>query len=1417
MLTYLSTFVLFALLRIVTGVSVQRLTLSGLRRIAYSPRDGIRLEIRGLSIHIHRPTYSQPTWVSLVISELRVGVNLAQIKDHQQQTRNIVDSGSGEPEVSTQDNRADEQSKRDGGPTRPVKASSRAQAWDKLIRLKNRVKKLQRVIPWLTLVDVVAIKSSVTIKAVGTIHIGSLLLSVDTRRHAIDRSRLFFHAKTDREQTSPAEWSIALRSLLLTPAGRDSIEIVDTCMVNIHGFLSDRLEGLRDASVYVKLGRLHVPYDEFMEFLAETKRLSRAKSELQASVKSDASIKAAQSISGEEKEPEASTSEAITEAKDFVGSVLRGIKEVSVAVSLFGMSKRIDRIQPAGKPSYLSMSLKELGVDLYRLDPNTPAQSMYFSRHDIAHQALLGAISLSVGIDDGTDNPERLLYVPMSTAIVRTTLPSKLLQFATYNDLVDRNANVFNASLVITSPSIDLDPRHMPFLLALAKQRQASGPEAQSHSQRLFSRYLPKASLKLAVQEPVIRIALPTIEPASPDGFDFDLLISTASSVHLAVESSHAVEPSARYHLSADLKIDTQRLYYQTASKVRHNLVHNESLGLKCELFATPDVQVYVTVKLKTLSVFLIKAEITKGIRQIFRQIRTDSEVDKIHGKTNTYRPSFLRQVPSWLQHFEIEASDFNFEFAGLDKRLSDHPRGFALHIESWTVDYKIRKDELPRSPNTRRRGGSLSLARDADSRRSKSPMSRPAGKLGDTDGRRATIHIKGFEAFIIEAANSWEDEPFIAMPQTEIAMTTSSDQNGAIMHMQVILKSLYLQYALFKHYCIAVAIVMLEKTFNARESPVPTQNEKPRRQSETFDSSTKENSNPYSEFVVIAAKIGFVQIKAKFPSDPGMMVHMHQIEGSRQRWLNPFVKSHLLRLYVESPSRCIAWNRMVSVKNPRLDIRDARKKSQLSSSKTERSFDFVSDAVRIGVPHQMIVHKIFDNLVNTIKATAQLHHRFRTRSEEYILNKGPEGPRHVPRVSIRTHVLLFELEDGAFEWKLGVIYRTGLVEQRQRLAREEAFRLKTRSVRGVSKGAQTSRVRTTSTGSRDRTRRPASASVTSEDRDASRGRPTSSRSSRQTGEKSMRYDRDGLCDFTNSTQTSTIEARQKLLAYNSQSWKKRIDRALNDRHSQVAELQSLLWGLDVLPEECVHRETILKTPQRPALMAVIMSDVNVVIDKPTFPLTEMPDFLHRVGKGLPKDTLFSLLIPLHAHFEMGECRATLRDYPLPLIHIPVIKPGQSPRLPSWSLKTNFVIAEEYRDSESTRGFQVMVVPPEKMQPGTQRGGFAINVRRTVSPVKTYSEIQFDINTARDTRITWGNSYQPAIQDLMQVIEGFSKPQFDPSEKVGFWDKIRLSFHSRINVAWQGGGDVYLMLKGKPLCDIVGSLQSIANDACRLS
>lgn len=1404
-LSYLSTFVIFAIFRLATGISIQRLGLSSLRRISFAPKDGIRLDIRGLGYQIHRPTFSQPTWFSLVLTELKITVDLAKLSVHAiPASTDYSKRNEPSPAPKSQEKAADD-FQETGHPK--FRHWQRVKTLNRLIEIKERVKRLHRILPWIKLVDVVAHKTSLNVQNVGAIHIGTCLVSVDTRKHMLDRSRLFLHKNAKSEQVSPAEWVISVRSVLLEPHGKESIEILDHCVTNIHGFIHPRLEGLRDASVFVKLGRLHIPYDDVVSTSRKAKLVSARH---QSTLTSIPEQKIGNSTPWTQSdEPPHSLDEdvlqVVSDARDFIASVLRGIREVSFAVSVFGLTKCLDTVRPAGSPVYLSLSLKEMGLDLYKMDPTTPAHSMYFSRKDIAHQALLSAISLSLGIDDGQDHPEKLLYAPMTTATVKTTLPSKLLQFATHDEDSDRNANVFFSNLVVTSPSVDVDARHLPMVLAIIENyhRPSSTANVARRGHRFFSQLLPRADIKLSIQEPVVRVALPSVEPIDREGFDFDLLISTTSSLSFDIESSHIVERDSRYLLSSRLRLNTQKLYYQTASKKRHDLLNLDSIELKTDLSADPHVRVNISATLQTFSFFMVRPEINNGIRQIIRQIRPSSQMDKLRRPRKAETSNFLRRVPPWLQHIYVQAYDFNFEIAGIDKRLSRQPRGFVIHLESWTIEYKAQKDQRPQTPSKRRRG-SVGTNEADDFQRSLSPTGTRLIKTAD-DGRRVALHFKGLESFVIETVDTWDHRPSLSIPRAEVAFTTSHDGRGPVIHLTSLVRSIFVEYSLFRHYCIGVATVMLRKTFFPPVN-LPTKQPKGSPAQESPHLSSDGSPNPTgadrkAEFLVVDFKANFVQVKANLPSDPMMMLHMYDLELSRHRGLHPFGKAHIGRLYTESPTIRGAWNRVVSLKAPKLDMREHRRKQGVGFVH-ETSFDFVSDAIRIGLPSQLVVHKIFDNIVNCAKTTAQLHHRFKTDSDTYILGKHPECAKRVPRISMRTHVLLFELEDDAFEWKLGVIFRAGLVEQKQRIAREEAYRLKCRRLQGMGQGPSLQRPSKASSArshsrdrGRSRDRRSGEDHKEDFDESSSGHHRSTSRADREVHGRSMRYDSEGFAGLSSDSKTSADHAWNQLERFNAQSWKTRVDQALHKQHGQISELRTLLWGLDNVPGEEYHNETILQIPSRPALLGVVISDVNVNIDKPSFPIDRCPDFLHRVGKGLPKDTQFSLLMPLNANLELGEFRATLRDYPLPLLHIPSIKPGQSPRLPSWSLYTDFVIAEEYRDSQSTRDLSVQVVPQDKLEEG--RGAFAVDVRRTVSPVKTYSDMKIEIHTARDTRFTWSTSYQPAIQDMMQVIEGFTKPQVDPSDRIGFWDKIRLSFHSRINVSWKGDGDVHLMLKGK--------------------
>lgn len=1401
-LLYLSSFILFAILRILTGISIQRVGYLSLRRLAYTPKDGIKIEIRGLGLNLHRPTFAQPTWVSIVLTELAITVDL--------KATEVEKGGDAEdvPEIKIEgvDGPSCEfEPKRRPASRNGSVGGQRSKSWERLTGIKNRIKRMHRKINWIRMVDVVATNSSVNVVDVGQIQVGNFTMAVDTRRKMVDRGRMFSHVKTAKKSQKPAEWMMTLRSVLFTPEGRESLEILDHATLNIHGLLYKELDGLRDAAIALKLGRVHIPYDDIKTCINRYKGCLKLY-DREYSESDEISVEEVIKELDRPGSREENLVQTVSDSKEFVSSILRGIKEVQFAVSFIGFTKKINSVQPRGLPVYLNASMKEVGVDLHRLDPKSPAHRMYFSSKDIAHQALVAALSVEIGVDDGLGDSDRLIYIPMATTTIRTTLPSKTVEFAPDNSADERNANMLFANIVVTSPSVDLDPKHLPLILAMmqpkSKKKHVSAP--QRHV--LISRLLPKANVKFSMHEPVVRFALPPVEKTA-EADDFDLIISSVSSVSLDIESSHSAVGELHYGLASTLRLQSHDLYYQTSSGAHYELLQTESLELKVQISANPEVYVVATGNLQTFSAHMIRPEISDGVRQIVRQLRVNVEPEKkVHAKTSR-DPNFIRAMPPWLLHFQLQGSDFSAEVAGLDEQISGETRGVALQLESWTAEYRAQKMDPVERKVSRRRAPSRSLTPDAELFLKMPPSPRKKTQH-PTDGRRLAFHVRGLEAFVVESTEKWETEPFVAMPRFEVALSTSCDNQGPVFHVNSAVKTLLIQHSLYRYYACGVAMTVLRKSFvrtkadddeaeQARASSRSygdMEHLSPVRSPEDHGYDTTNFPFPVPELVTLDFKSTLVQIKANMPSDPRVMLQIYGMEAGRHRWSPPFAFAKLARLYAEAPKMPRVWARILSIKTLRVDLRENRRKRGTGETHDEKMVDVTTEAIRLAVPHQLVMYKVFDNFVNTMKAVQQLHHRFSTGTNEYILEKQPEGPKNIPKISVRSRALLFEVEDGAFEWKLGAIYRAGLIEQSQRIARDAAFSVKAKKIEEEEMGKNSSRYRNRSAHPRGRSKHQDKTQHRSTSENGEAGPGSSSGHPRG---RHMRYDPEGTCGISGSAKISIEEAHERLQRHNSQSWKKRIDRVLGVAKDGMKELRGVFWGPDQLPDDMVDTENILEVPHRPALMGTLISDLHITIDKPSFPIAELPDFLHRVGKGMPRDMQYSLLIPMQVQINMGEARVTLRDYPLPLLHVPAIKPGQSPRLTAWSLRTDFVIAEEFRGKESARHIKVEIVPPKDPQPGTpNKGGFAIDVRRTISPVKTYSDIKVDINTGFPTRITWGASYQPAIQDMMMVIETFTKPQVDPSDRTGFWDKIRLSFHSRVSVAWKGDGDVHLMLKG---------------------
>jgi hypothetical protein len=1394
LLLYLSSFVVFAILRITTGVSIQRIGYWGFRRIAYTPKEGIRIDVRGLGLSFHRPTFAQPTWVSLRLTELKLTVDPTLLRSSSggSSTGEKQDTSGHDDTAASQDDNGRPRS-RTGG------KNGRSQLWRRLTDIKDKIKRVHRKIHWLRMLDIIALNSSVEVVGVGSIQVAAFTMAVHTRRKLLDRGRLFRHKKDPSGNQRPAEWIFTVKTILLSVSGNEAVEIVDGSSVNIHGILYAEREGLRDTSIAIKVGRLHVPLHEILTFADRFKSISSA-----AKAAADpaeeifvADIVEELDLPGSR---EASIIQAVADSKEFVSSTLQSVQEIQLAMSFIRVSNHIEALGPQTRPLILNVVTHEIGIDLHKLDQATPAHRMYFSPKDVAHQALVAAISISVSLDEDEDSTNKIMYIPMATTTIRTTLPSKTISFSDKHDVAERNTNILFANLVVTSPSTDLEPRHLIQLLALAQKRNKPAGKRSDHPHRLISRLLPKASIKLSIHEPVIRFVLPVHDKLSTTN-DYDMIICAISSISLDIESSHSGGKDLLYSLSSNFRMQSLKLYYQAASGTKYNLVLSESLELRVQLNASKEVLVVISGNLRSFSVLMVREEVSGGIYNIVRHFKRTVQPDKFNSPTETGKLIFLRKLPAWLLDIHFEGHDCSIETAGIDKSISNQTRGLALQLETWSAGYQSQKTRSEQRPSSRRHRSSSTRSDEAQAILDNSPSSPSKNHAyAATDGRRLAVHVKNLEGFIIESLDRWEKQPFLSLPRLEVAFSTSRDLQGPIFHVNSAVRAIYLQWSLYRFYSIGVAGSILKDAFlgpPAKANAPSGINTAPKTTAETLRPLHEQpRSVPGSELVTVDVKAGSIHVKATMPHEPRLLLQIYEVAAGRHRWSAPFLRSSLIRLHADAPYLKGAWARILSMNNIRIDLRQSRKKIG-NSYIEEKSVDVSTDFIRLSVPHGLLMYRVFDNFVNTTKAFAQLRHRFKTRSNEYILSKEPEGPKHVPRIAIRSKALMFELEDDPFEWKLGTIYHIGQVEQKQRLAREEAFKVKARRLKEDLQPRSSSRIRTQSHRPSSREAQVSPNGTRSKSQDSHTRKRSTSRGRRRKDGHALRYARDGVCALTTAFKIDAQAAKQKLQEHNARSWKKRIDGTLALQNKTVRSIRQMFSGADEPPHDIDENETILEIPNRPGLMALIISDLHLVIDKPSFPTSEVNRFIHDIGKGMPLDMQYSLLVPLHISMDMGETRAMLRDYPLNLLHIPAIRPGQPPRLPSWSLHTDFVIAEEFRDEESTRHIKVEIVPkgvPDEH--GDAVPSFVIDVKRTVSPVKTYSKPVIDINTSLPTTISWGTSYQPVIQDMMMIIEGFTKPEIDASERVGFWDKIRMSFHSRPVISWKGDGDVQLRLKG---------------------
>ncbi|KAF9268076.1 hypothetical protein L218DRAFT_994841 [Marasmius fiardii PR-910] len=415
-------------------------------------------------------------------------------------------------------------------------------------------------------------------------------------------------------------------------------------------------------------------------------------------------------------------------------------------------------------------------------------------------------------------------------------------------------------------------------------------------------------------------------------------------------------------------------------------------------------------------------------------------------------------------------------------------------------------------------------------------------------------------------------------------------------------------------------------------------------------------------------------------------------------------------------------------------------------------------DSARIRIPYGFILADLIRDANVAMKACKHLYRMTALGTHIPFPEPDVEGPKDVPRINIQIGFLCAEAADAPLESKLTLIFRSGPDAAASRTDRENAFAVKVDSILNSDDG-------------------PA--------------------------------DREVPWQFSAKHSVSIQEARSRLDRVHVLDWIMRLDAIRGYQYGAEKEVHqrfktlSGAYPLTKIP----NLVDVLPVSDTPPLFRAAISNLTLSLDKPSFPLERLSDFLHTQGH-LPKDTEYWLLIPAHINISLSELKITLRDYPLALAHI--TSPSDSGE-PALVFETDLVIAEEMGPPSSVDWIDCPILTGEGI---LGEKALTVSVPKTIMPVKTYANPEVRVLTPDISSFSWGVSYAPATHDLMRVVETLTTAPKDPSQPVGFWDKMRLILHWSLRASFKGevryhmkGIEITLLAYMKVNSDIISGLR----------
>ncbi|CCD22625.1 Hob2p NDAI_0A04690 [Naumovozyma dairenensis CBS 421] len=413
----------------------------------------------------------------------------------------------------------------------------------------------------------------------------------------------------------------------------------------------------------------------------------------------------------------------------------------------------------------------------------------------------------------------------------------------------------------------------------------------------------------------------------------------------------------------------------------------------------------------------------------------------------------------------------------------------------------------------------------------------------------------------------------------------------------------------------------------------------------------------------------------------------------------------------------------LMTVSDFEVDIKSLLGKEELNIS---------TSLIQFHTEYHFRFYLIVDNFITMFKSFKQLKLAFSSLSEFQRLYPLPETPIKLPTIELTAEAVLIDIEEDPFEQELGLILKVGLLEQRERL--QKLKELETRLAKLDNLG-----------------------------KDSSAGHFINRRNLNNVPHYRKKFENNYL---------------QKLLEHFSTSWIARYRKAKLTFQGSKCYIRKNV--------KLMEEYYLFSSPSSSTTANLVVENLDLRLQKPSFPIDDYMNFLYKYGKGLPSDMLFTLLIVLGINVKTGLWELRLRDYPIPVIS-----------LPDTYTTGDVVLAEKMPEVFALNTVYVPFVPSATKESYAKTNSiYGSHIIRTINSVKTYFNLKSNVISSTPASVTWGKSLQPGYESLMMWFDFLTKPKLDPSQKLGFWDKFRFLVHGTWIYELSKQSEFHLNIKG---------------------